>query len=112
MPRHNASSFLTRRNTVLALVALSLSTLTGGGLAQAQSWPAANKPITFINPFPPGGAVDAFGRPLARQLGTQLGTAIVVENKGGARWLHLVSGRGAPLHRPQHVPQPALRHHA
>jgi len=52
--------------------------------AQAQSWPAANKPLTFINPFPPGGAVDAFGRPLARQLSSQLGVPIVVENRGGA----------------------------
>ena len=39
---------------------------------------------TFINPFPPGGAVDAFGRPLSRQLAKQLNTNIVVENKGGA----------------------------
>ena len=31
-------------------------------VAQTTSWPAPNRPITFINPFPPGGAVDAFGR--------------------------------------------------
>ncbi len=52
--------------------------------AQTSSWPAPGKPITFINPFPPGGAVDAFGRPLAKQLSTQLGTSIVVDNRGGA----------------------------
>jgi tripartite-type tricarboxylate transporter receptor subunit TctC len=85
MSPHNATPFLTRRSTFLALMAVATCALSGASaLAQAQSWPAANKPITFINPFPPGGAVDAFGRPLARQLGTQLGTAIVVENKGGA----------------------------
>ena len=41
-------------------------------VAQTTSWPAPNRPITFINPFPPGGAVDAFGRPLAKQLSVQL----------------------------------------
>ena len=52
--------------------------------AQSSAWPAPGKPITFINPFPPGGAVDAFGRPLAKQLSTQLGTSILVDNRGGA----------------------------
>jgi tripartite-type tricarboxylate transporter receptor subunit TctC len=68
-----------------ALLACTASALSGlANTAFAQSWPAAGKPITFINPFPPGGAVDAFGRPLARQLSSQLGTSIVVDNKGGA----------------------------
>ena len=52
--------------------------------AQSSAWPAPGKPITFINPFPPGGAVDAFGRPLAKQLSTQLNDSIVVDNRGGA----------------------------
>ncbi|MDO8300902.1 tripartite tricarboxylate transporter substrate binding protein [Lacisediminimonas sp.] len=58
-------------------------TLVVASSASGQSWPTA-KPITFINPFPPGGAVDGFGRPLAQQLGTQLGTTIIVDNRGGA----------------------------
>jgi hypothetical protein len=67
----------------LILLALtSLLTLTVG--AQPSSWPSPGKPITFINPFPPGGAVDAFGRPLAKQLSSQLGTSILVDNRGGA----------------------------
>jgi tripartite-type tricarboxylate transporter receptor subunit TctC len=67
----------------LILLALaSLLALTAS--AQTSSWPAPGKPITFINPFPPGGAVDAFGRPLAKQLSAQLGTSIVVDNRGGA----------------------------
>ena len=61
---------------------LSLVSMVAG--AQNTSWPAPNKPITFINPFPPGGAVDAFGRPLAKQLSTQLNDSIVVDNRGGA----------------------------
>jgi len=53
-------------------------------VAQTTSWPAPNRPIAFINPFPPGGAVDAFGRPLAKQLSVQLNDSIVVDNRGGA----------------------------
>lgn len=52
------------------------------GAASAQTWPA--KPITFVVPFPAGGGTDAFARPLAAQLETQLGQRIVIENKGGA----------------------------
>ena len=54
------------------------------GTATAQPWPVPGKPVTFINPFPPGGAVDAFGRPMAKQLGAQLNVPIVVDNRGGA----------------------------
>jgi len=62
---------------ITGLISLSVA-------AQGGSWPAPNRPITFINPFPPGGAVDAFGRPLAKQLSTQLNDSIVVDNRGGA----------------------------
>jgi tripartite-type tricarboxylate transporter receptor subunit TctC len=68
-----------------ASLLLTLLGLMGGvGTALAQAWPAPGKPITFINPFPPGGAVDAFGRPMAKQLSTQLNVPIVVDNRGGA----------------------------
>jgi tripartite-type tricarboxylate transporter receptor subunit TctC len=66
------------------LLLLTISLLSGFGFAQTGSWPAPNRPITFINPFPPGGAVDAFGRPLAKQLSVQLNDSIVVDNRGGA----------------------------
>jgi tripartite-type tricarboxylate transporter receptor subunit TctC len=67
---------------ILIFTALGLFSFMA--LAQGSSWPAPNRPITFINPFPPGGAVDAFGRPLAKQLSTQLNDSIVVDNRGGA----------------------------
>jgi len=67
---------------LILLTLTSLLTLTTS--AQTSAWPNPGKPITFINPFPPGGAVDAFGRPLAKQLSSQLGTSIVVDNRGGA----------------------------
>ena len=67
------------------VVVLLIGALIGlSANAQNTSWPTPNKPITFINPFPPGGAVDAFGRPLAKQLSTQLNDSIVVDNRGGA----------------------------
>ncbi|WP_231970306.1 Bug family tripartite tricarboxylate transporter substrate binding protein [Polynucleobacter necessarius] len=73
------------RNILLFVLA---SLLSWSVAAQGSSWPASNKPITFINPFlnpfPPGGAVDAFGRPLAKQLSIQLNDSIVVDNRGGA----------------------------
>jgi len=83
--RTPSSIFLSSQSTIRTLIAMMTFTfINASAPVLAQSWPAASKPITFINPFPPGGAVDAFGRPLARQLGGQLSNPIVVENKGGA----------------------------
>jgi len=49
-------------------------------IAWAQSYPA--RPIRLVIPFPPGGAYDAVGRPLADKMKPLLGT-MVVENLGG-----------------------------
>jgi tripartite-type tricarboxylate transporter receptor subunit TctC len=49
---------------------------------QAQNWPV--KPVTFLNPFPPGGGTDVFARPIAAKLSQQLGQQVLVENQGGA----------------------------
>jgi len=62
-----------------ALAALALA-VAGGAFAQA--WPS--KPIKWINPFPAGGGVDAFSRPIAAKLTTQLGQTVFIENLGGA----------------------------
>jgi tripartite-type tricarboxylate transporter receptor subunit TctC len=50
--------------------------------AQAQAWPT--KPVRLINPYAPGGGVDAFGRPLAAKLTQLLGQTVIVENIAGA----------------------------
>jgi tripartite-type tricarboxylate transporter receptor subunit TctC len=51
--------------------------------AQAQdSYPS--KPITMVNPFPPGGVVDVVGRPLAIMLEKSLKQPVVMVNKTGA----------------------------
>jgi len=49
-------------------------------MAQAQGFPA--RPIRCVIPFPPGGAFDAVGRPLAERLKALVGLT-VVENVGG-----------------------------
>ncbi|MBM3608591.1 MAG: tripartite tricarboxylate transporter substrate binding protein, partial [Alphaproteobacteria bacterium] len=50
--------------------------------AAAQSWPSRS--ITFVVPFPAGGGTDAYARPLAAVLDTQLGQRVIIENRAGA----------------------------
>lgn len=64
--------------TLAILAALAVIT----GPAQGQSWP--QRPIMFVVPFAAGGGTDAFARPLAAQLDTQLGTRVLIENRAGA----------------------------
>ena len=63
---------------VAASAALALASFTAG----AQQWPA--KPVTMVNPFAPGGGVDAFGRPLSIYLSKAIGQQFIVENLAGA----------------------------
>ena len=46
--------------------------------------PYPSRAITFINPFPPGGAADVVGRPLAAVLEPILKQPCVIETKAGA----------------------------
>ena len=64
---------------LLAIMA-GCSAITSG--AHAQAWP--QKQVTFIVPFAAGGGTDAFARPLAAQLDTQLGKRVIIENRAGA----------------------------
>lgn len=75
--KHN-TQHPTRRQIVLGGL-LAGST----GLSHA-AWPADNRPIRLIVPWPSGGATDQIGRLLAQPLGKALGVSVVVENKGGA----------------------------
>lgn len=75
------TTFKTSRRGALKLgIAASLAT---PAVARAQQgWPPQT--ITWINPFPAGGGTDVFARPLAAQVGEQLGCQIIIDNKGGA----------------------------
>ncbi len=62
-----------------ALIAGSLSATA----TLAQQWP--HKPITWILPVPPGGAIDMSARVLQESLAKELGQPIVIESRvGGA----------------------------
>ncbi|MFC4273633.1 Bug family tripartite tricarboxylate transporter substrate binding protein [Achromobacter aloeverae] len=45
---------------------------------------AGNPPITMLVPFSAGGSTDILARVLAKDMGENLGTAVIVENKPGA----------------------------
>ena len=67
-------------NRLARLLGIALAALAFG--AHAQGWP--NKPVRVINPFPAGGGVDTFARPIAAKLTQALGQNFYVENMGGA----------------------------
>ena len=69
-----------KKHIIYSAVAV-LSAVAFGGVANA-AWP--ERPITIVVPFPAGGGTDTFARPLAQQLGEQLGKSVVVDNRGGA----------------------------
>jgi len=68
-----------------SFVAGSAATAVGLAAGPAAAQPAyPTKAITFINPFPPGGAADVVGRPLAAALEPILKQPVIMETKAGA----------------------------
>jgi tripartite-type tricarboxylate transporter receptor subunit TctC len=63
-----------------AFVAM-FSLLMSAPSLRAENWPS--RPIKIIVPFAPGGAVDFVARLLQEDLGKNLGTSVIVENKSG-----------------------------
>src|SRR6266403_1606636 len=68
------------RRTLLRLAVGAAALPAVSRIARTQSYPA--RPIRLVVPFPPGGAYDLVGRPLADKLKPLLGT-VVIENIGG-----------------------------
>ena len=65
------------------LLALGLG-LSGAVMAQAPATDWPSKPIRWVVPFPPGGAMDAIARALGEKAGKALGQPFVIENRAGA----------------------------
>lgn len=72
------------RRRVLALSAGTLAApMLATGLARAaDEWP--NKPVKYINVFPPGGPTDTLSRIVCNQLSELTGQQFIVDNKAGS----------------------------
>jgi tripartite-type tricarboxylate transporter receptor subunit TctC len=70
-----------RRQFVVGSAATAAS-LKAGTASAEDAYPT--RPITLINPFPPGGAADVVGRPFAAALEPIVKQAVVIETKAGA----------------------------
>lgn len=64
------------------IATLLATALAAVGLNVEGAYP--EKPITMIVPFPPGGPTDLVARVLAKTMGEQMKTTIIVDNRGGA----------------------------
>jgi tripartite-type tricarboxylate transporter receptor subunit TctC len=67
---------------LLRLLAALVFVAAAAGSAVAQGFPA--KPIRLLVPFPPGGGVDTLARVVGEKLSSNVGQAVIVENKPGA----------------------------
>ena len=70
-----------RRRFVAGTAAAAAALAVKPGFAQ-DAYPS--RPVTLINPFPPGGAADVVGRPFAAGLEPLLKQPVVIETKAGA----------------------------
>ena len=70
-----------RRKFVAGSAAAAATLATAPSFAQ-DAYPS--RPVTLINPFPPGGAADVVGRPFAAVLEPLLKQPVVIETKAGA----------------------------
>jgi tripartite-type tricarboxylate transporter receptor subunit TctC len=70
------------RRTFVAGTAAAGAVLSQGTALAQDAYPS--RAVTLINPFPPGGAADVVGRPLAAVLEPILKQAVVIDTKQGA----------------------------
>src|SRR6185436_2758474 len=70
-----------RRSFVVGTAATAATLAAGPAIAQ-DAYPS--RPVTFVNPFPPGGATDVVGRPFAAAIEPFLKQPALVDTKPGA----------------------------
>ena len=77
-------SKLNRRTLLLGATGAVAAGLTGSRRAWAQGpdWPT--RPIRFIVPLAPGGAIDFIARAVGERMSLTIGQQVVVENRTGA----------------------------
>ena len=74
-----------RRSFVVGTAATAAALATPAATSSVEAQGAyPSRAVTFINPFPPGGAVDVVARPLAAVLEPILKQPMVIETKAGA----------------------------
>lgn len=73
---HQTEKFRLRLKALTAMLALAAVPLA------ANAW--TDKPVKFIVPAPAGGTIDIVARILADAISTDIGQAVIVENKPGA----------------------------
>lgn len=98
------------RPTTFVTVAVTALALHAAG-ACAQDYPL--RPIRFVIPFPPGGAVDTIARLVGERLGNRVGQQIVVDNRSGANGaiaLNIVAAAPADGYTIMAVAQSFLTH--
>lgn len=71
-----------KRRYLLLGIALAVASLPPAAWAAELTYPT--KPVTLVNPFPPGGTLDLHARAVASAIEPYLGRPMVVENKAGA----------------------------
>lgn len=69
-----------RRHYLSLIVSAALLAVSGASTAQS-NYP--NKPIKLLVPFAAGGTTDIIARVISEPLGRELGTSVVVDNRGG-----------------------------
>lgn len=73
-------------NSFFLKIGITTGSVIAGMISNVATVQAAypERPISWVVPFPPGGAIDAISRTLAETMSKNLGQPIVVENKPGA----------------------------
>ena len=74
---------MSRIHLLLKIAATTMAaTLAMIAFAQPAGYPS--KPLTYVVPYPAGGAADVFARSLAGELSKRIGQTVIVENRPGA----------------------------